>query len=166
MPMSSYLRALRERVGNHLLVLPSVSALIFDERGDVLLARHADGGVWATPGGAVEPEEQPYEAVIREVREETSLVVEPIALRGVFGGPDLRVRYPNGDETSYVTAIFECRVTGGTLRVDDVEILEARFVPPAEVMSLSLAPFARSLLPTLLAQRGATHLAWPRGVSR
>jgi 8-oxo-dGTP pyrophosphatase MutT (NUDIX family) len=150
------------RVGNQLLVLPAVTALVFDARGHVLLARHAVDGVWGAPGGAVEPEEPPCDAVVREVREETGLVVEPVALRGVFAGPELRVRYPNGDETAYVTSVFDCALAGGELRADGDEVLEARFVAPGALEALPLSPWARVLLPPLVTRRGVTHVRWPR----
>ena len=36
--------------------------------------------------GAIDPGETPAQAVVREVREETGLIVEPVAIAGVFGG--------------------------------------------------------------------------------
>lgn len=104
----------------------------------------------------------PYDAVVREIREETGLEVEPIALRGVFGGPELRVRYPNGDETSYVTAVFECALRGGALACDGDEVLEARFAAPSALADFPLARWARALLPQLVRERARTHLARPR----
>ena len=88
---------------------------------------------------------------MREVWEETGLCVEPRALRGVYGGPDFRVRYPNGDETTYVMSVFDCRRLGGTLRADGVETLDARWVAPAELDALPLGRWVRVLLPRLLA---------------
>jgi hypothetical protein len=64
----------------------------------------------------------------------------------VFGGPRFRVRYPNGDETSYVTAAFECVVSRGILRPDGHEALDARFFAWDEIDSLELSPFTSELL--------------------
>ena len=153
--MSEHLRRIRERVGNQLLLLPAVSALVYDAAGRILLASHLDaGGGWATPGGAVEPGEAPCDAAVREVWEETGLWVEPLALRGVFGGDLLRVRYPNGDEVEYVTSVFECAVRGGALRADGVEVGDARFFAPSELAALPLARWAQLVLPDLLRERG------------
>src|SRR5262245_56314746 len=80
MPISDYLRDLRARVGTTLLAVPSVTGLIFDDEGRVLLVQHANGGVWLLPGGAIDPDETPQDAVVREVWEETGLDVAPIAL--------------------------------------------------------------------------------------
>jgi 8-oxo-dGTP pyrophosphatase MutT (NUDIX family) len=63
-----------------------VTAIVFGARGEILLVRQRDGGVWSTPGGSVEPDEDPVDAVVRETWEETGLLVQPVALIGVFGG--------------------------------------------------------------------------------
>jgi 8-oxo-dGTP pyrophosphatase MutT (NUDIX family) len=168
MPMSDYLRDLRAKVGTSLLVVPSATGLVFDPDDRVLMVRHADRGVWVAPGGAVDPGETPQDAVVREVWEETGLWVEPTGLCGVFGGPECLVRYANGDEVSYVTAVFECRRLGGTLHADGEETLEARFVAAAELPALRLSAWAEVILPSLLASRGVPwipRVTWrPPGV--
>jgi 8-oxo-dGTP pyrophosphatase MutT (NUDIX family) len=154
MPISDYLRGIRKKVGHDLLLVPSVTGLIFDDDGRVLLAKHSNGGVWVAPGGAIDPDERPADAVVREVYEETGLHVEPVGLRGVFGGPEFRVRYENGDESAYVMAVFECRRLGGDLRPDGVEVFEARYFDAAELAGLDLPPWARLILPSLVTNRG------------
>ena len=155
MPISNYARRLRAKVGNELLLMPSVTALVFDESRRVLLVRpmHREN-VWVAPGGAVDPDEQPQDAVVREVWEETGLLVEPTELRGVFGGPEYRVWYANGDEVGYMMAVYECRVTGGALRADGDEISEARYFSPAELNDVTLSRWARIVVPYLSATHG------------
>ena len=114
--MSDYVRRVRSRIGNEFLLMPSVTALVFDEERRVLLVRLSRRDVWVAPGGAVDPDEAPQDAVVREVWEETGLLVEPMQLRGVFGGPEYRAWYANGDEVGYMMAVYECRATGGSLR--------------------------------------------------
>ena len=150
MPISDYLRGLRAKVGTDLLHVPSVTALIFDDQGRVLLVRHSNGGVWVTPGGAVDPDEAPQDAIVREVWEETGLSVEPVHLCGVYGGPEFRVQYANGDVVSYVIAAFECRLIGGDLRVDDDEVTEARWVAREDFGTLRLSAWAEVALPKLV----------------
>ena len=48
-------------------------ALIFDDRDRVLLCLRDDLNIWNLPGGGVELGESPWEAVVREVEEETGL---------------------------------------------------------------------------------------------
>ena len=147
MAASEYIRNLRQRVGNELLILPSVTAIVFDEDNRVLLAKHADTKRWVAPGGSVEPNERPVEAVIREAGEETGLIVEPTKILGVFGGPEFEVVYSNGDRVTYVMTVYECGITGGELRPDDSETLELRYVRASEFAHLDLASWARVVLP-------------------
>jgi 8-oxo-dGTP diphosphatase len=63
-----------------------VGALVTDERGRLLLVRRGTDpgkGLWSVPGGRVEPGESAVEAVVRELREETGLLVEPTGVAGV-----------------------------------------------------------------------------------
>jgi NADH pyrophosphatase NudC (nudix superfamily) len=75
----------------------------------------------------MEPGERLDEAVVREVREETGLEVEPVALIGVYSDPEYIFSYPNGDQVQPIITFFECQVVGGTLKPDMQEILEARY---------------------------------------
>lgn len=153
MPISEYLRTLRERIGTALVLMPAVAAMVFDEDGRVLLARHATGDLWGAPGGAIDPDEPPQDAVVREVWEELGIDVEPVRCLGTFGGPDFRVTYANGDVVSYVITAYECRVVGGTLRPDGDEVLEARWFRSDEIEDLALSPGARRVLPELVRRR-------------
>jgi mutator protein MutT len=57
--------------------------LIRPDRSVFLIRRlrgMAFGGMWAFPGGALEPGETPVDAAVREVQEETGVVIEPGSL--------------------------------------------------------------------------------------
>lgn len=155
MAMSPYLRRLREQVGPARLLLPSVSAQLFDAGGRLLLVRQRDMEIWSTPGGMIEPDERPADAVVREVWEETGLHVRPERIVAVFGGPEFVVTYPNGDETQYVIIAFECTVTGGELRHDTDETVEVRFCSRDEAEGLPLASWLASVLPRVYDRSGA-----------
>jgi 8-oxo-dGTP pyrophosphatase MutT (NUDIX family) len=127
MPISEYVRLLREKVGQELLLLPSAAAVVVNEAGEVLLQRRGDNGLWGLPGGAIDPGEEPGEAVIREVYEETGLHVLPVNIVGIYGGWNNVAEYPNGDRVAYISITFKCRVTGGELRLDGDETLELRY---------------------------------------
>jgi ADP-ribose pyrophosphatase YjhB (NUDIX family) len=153
MGMPPFLRSLRAKIGDDLIVLPCAAAFVVRDDGLVLVIRHADNGKWTFPGGCVEPDEAPENAVVREVAEETGLLVEPIALLSVGGGPEYRVVYPNGDEVSYVSSLYECHITGGTLAPDGIEALEAAFVPVEELRQLDLSQICRANLERALIAR-------------
>ncbi len=85
------------------------------QEGRVLLIRRGKEplkGHWSLPGGLLELGEPLLEGVIREVKEETGLLVEPIELVELLDRihrDGERVRY------QYVIADYLCRVRGGTL---------------------------------------------------
>ncbi|MDB5035940.1 MAG: hydrolase [Chlorobi bacterium] len=137
MPISSHLRNLRDKVGNDLLQVPSVAAIIRDAGGRVLIQRGSESGRWSLPAGAIDPGEAPAEAIVREVREETGLRVIPVRVAGVFSGEGIFEHvYGNGDRVEYLVILFECRVVGGELGPLDGESLELRYVPVAEMPEL------------------------------
>jgi len=95
--------------------LVGVGAIVVDE-GRVLLVRRGSEplkGHWTLPGGVLEVGETLVEGVVREAREETGLLVEPIELVELLERihrEERRVRY------HYVIADYLCRVTSGELR--------------------------------------------------
>ena len=161
MGMSAYLKSLREACGSRLLVLPSVTGIVFDHDNRILLVHQRDVGVWSTPGGAVEPNENPSNAVVREVWEETGLLTEPTRILGVFGGPECMITYPNGDQATYVTTVFECEVRAGTLRHASDETIAARFVGKADLPEYRTTVWARYVLPRLYGREGHGHFEPP-----
>jgi ADP-ribose pyrophosphatase YjhB (NUDIX family) len=113
-----------------MVIRPGVAAVIFEE-GRVLLQRRDDNRQWGLPGGAVEPGESVHAAIVREVREETGLEVEPLRLIGVYSDPANHqvITYPDGNVIHYVSSVFECAVRGGTLTCGE-ESLELEYFPP------------------------------------
>ena len=110
--------------------LVGVGAVVVKE-GRVLLVRRGTEpmkGHWSLPGGLVELGEPLLAGVVREVREETGLTVEPVELIELLDRihrEGERVRY------HYVIADYLCRVVGGTSRaVSDADAV--RWVERAE----------------------------------
>ena len=145
--ISPYVAELRKQIGSARLLLPSVTAIIYGPVGELLLVRQRDGNVWSTPGGSVEIDESPVDAVVRETWEETGLLVQPEALIGVFGGASFVIRYPNGDETQYVMSVFECSVKSGQVSNSSDEVTACRFVAETEFRTLPVSPWTREVLP-------------------
>jgi 8-oxo-dGTP diphosphatase len=94
--------------------LVGVGAVIVED-GRVLLVRRGTEpmlGQWSLPGGMLEVGESLTAGVVREVREETGLMVEPLELVELLDRihrEGERVRY------HYVIADYLCRVVGGEL---------------------------------------------------
>ena len=155
--MAEYVRRLRGIVGGEeLLQIPSVSIALRDSDGRILLARHAEGGVWLLPGGVIEPAEIPADAAVREMFEETGVLVQLTGLVGVFGGPEFVVHYRNGHRTSYVMSVFEAQLGEGKPQPDATEVLELRFVSEREAEALPRASWVGEVLEAVF-HRGRTR---------
>ena len=85
--------------------------------------------------------------------EETGLVVELVRVLGVYGGPEFRVTYPNGDKTSYVTVVFEARPVGGKLEPVDDESSDVGYFSLSEMLKLNAQPWMRAVFPRILDDR-------------
>ncbi len=130
MPISEYIRNLRAKIGRDLLILPGVTAVVVNERGEVLLQLRRDSQTWAPPSGGVEPGETVADCVAREVHEETGIEIEPVTIVAVLSGEDYFITYPNGDRTAPVTTVFRCRPRlAAAPRVNDDESLDVRYFP-------------------------------------
>jgi 8-oxo-dGTP diphosphatase len=89
----------------------AVDAIVEKGNKILLITRGSEPfeGMLALPGGFVEEEEKVEQALIREVEEETSLVVKPKEILGVYSDPK---RDPRGHTISIV---FVAEVAGGEL---------------------------------------------------
>jgi 8-oxo-dGTP diphosphatase len=133
MPISPYLAEVRALVGHRMLMIPSVTAVVVGEAGELLLGRRADTGRWALPAGIVDPGEQPADAIVREVLEECAVEIRVDRLAGTALHPKT---YPNGDQCQFFNIWFLCTATGGEARVNDEESLEVGWFAPEAMPEL------------------------------
>ena len=139
MPISAYIKKLRAKIGNDLLLVPGVTAVVINERDEVLLQLRRDTDTWAPPSGGVEPGETVAQCAIREIREETGIDILPEAIVAVLSGDEYNVTYSNGDRLATVTIVFRCRPLNAEIpRVNDDESQDIRYFKtdtlPANVM--------------------------------
>ena len=113
-----YLASLRRHVGHAPLLMVGAATLILDGQGRLLLMKRSDSGCWGPPGGAVEPGEAVETAARREVREETGLELGEMTLFGIFSGPELYYKYPNGDEVHNITIVYLTGERRGRVRLN------------------------------------------------
>jgi 8-oxo-dGTP pyrophosphatase MutT (NUDIX family) len=129
-----YIFWLRRFVGKRRVFHIGSLAAVRDDAGRVLVMQRADNGAWDFPGGSMELGETLSGALVREVTEETGLLVEPLRLVGLYTSPtEHNYTYPNGDQVQGWGAFFECRAVGGSLRARDGEALDLAFVRPEEL---------------------------------
>jgi len=106
--------------------------LIVDEQNRLLLMKRSDSGCWGPPGGAAELGEMVEVAAKREAIEETGLQVGEMSLFGVFSGPELYYKYPNGDEVYNVTIVYLSHDVSGNIRLNG-EHTEWRWFTASEI---------------------------------
>lgn len=125
-----YIERLRRHVGHERLLSPGVRAIIRDGTGAILLQRRGDFGSWGLPAGGVELGESIWQALCREVDEETGLRVIHAVPFGIYSDPQYGVTYPNGDQVQPFTLAFDVREWTGEPRADGEESLELAFFAP------------------------------------
>jgi 8-oxo-dGTP pyrophosphatase MutT (NUDIX family) len=114
-----YILQLREYIGHRPILMVGAAILLVDGDNRLLMMRRSDSGCWGLPGGAAEPGEVVEDAAKRETAEETNLEVGEMSLFGVFSGPELYYKYPNGDEVFNVTIIYLSRDWCGEVKLND-----------------------------------------------
>ena len=123
--------------------IPSVGAVMIDD-GRILVVQRGRGayaGAWAIPGGRQRRGETMQEAVRREVREETGLIVEvgdPVWIGDILDPTDPPAYH-------YTVVDFAAFVIGGELEAGD-DAADARWVDLDEVRGLPLTPTMFELL--------------------
>lgn len=129
----------------------AVGAFIFDRERVLVIQRGTPPGegLWSLPGGKLEPNETLAQAVAREVREETGLIVEV--------GPLACVVERIGDDYHFVILDYLARAIGGALAAAS-DVRDARWVTDDELAAL---PHTEGLLDVLARARAQRAQRWP-----
>ncbi|MFE9538509.1 NUDIX domain-containing protein [Streptomyces sp. NPDC006691] len=123
-------------------VLPSVTAVVRDDTGRLLLIHKTDNNLWALPGGGHDIGERIGDTVVREVLEETGIAVEIDSVSGLYTDPQHVLAYDDGEVRQQFSICFRAHPTGGTLRTSS-ESKEVRWVDPADLDDLDIHPSMR-----------------------
>jgi len=131
----------------------AVSAAIIRD-GKVLVVRRARKpalGIYTLPGGVVEAGETLTRALTREVREETALAIEPVALAGhrevIVKDADGRI------ERHFVILCFASRWVSGEPVLNE-ELDDARWIDPAELANLRTTEGIAEIVATAVKRLG------------
>jgi 8-oxo-dGTP pyrophosphatase MutT (NUDIX family) len=123
-------------------VVPSVTAVIRNEAGHLLLIHKTDNDLWALPGGGHEAGESISETVVREVKEETGINVQVLDIVGLYTDPRHVIAYDDGEVRQQFSICFDAQPLGGSLRTS-AESKEVRWVSPDELDHLNIHPSMR-----------------------
>lgn len=129
-PLKPYYPILRAKVGAERIILPGGTAVIFNEAGEVLTVRDKGRRLWDLPAGLADLGESTTGTVVREIREETGLLIEPVRTLGLYTRPSFaHMEFSNGDKAHLVDLILECRIVDDRARhVDNDEIDGIQFM--------------------------------------
>jgi 8-oxo-dGTP diphosphatase len=121
----------------------SVAAAVIRDDGRTLSIQRRDNGHWEPPGGVLERDESIQQCLVREVEEETGLVVEPERLTGVYQNMTRDV----------IALVFRCHIVSGQPHATD-ETRKIAWHTPEEIATLMDEAYAVRLLD---AHRDAAH---------
>lgn len=113
----------------------SVAGAVVREDGRILAIRRHDNGAWDAPGGVLELDERVEAGLAREIREETGIEAEPVALTGVYKNMKVGV----------VALFFRCRQVSEAEALSE-ETTEVRWILPSEIETLMAPTMAVRLL--------------------
>jgi 8-oxo-dGTP pyrophosphatase MutT (NUDIX family) len=126
----------------------AIGAVVGNDRGEILLVQRADSGMWLYPTGWADVGYSPAEVAVKEVLEETGMLVEPVRLIAVLDG--LRLGFTS---IPLYSLVFHCRVLGGELQGHPLECRDVGWFG-ADDLPVPLAAAGSWIRPAFAAIRG------------
>ena len=123
-------------------IVPSVTAIVTNPAGELLLVHKTDNNRWALPGGGMDPGESIAQAAIRETKEETGIDIEVTGVVGLYTNPRHVIAYDDGEVRQQCSVCFTTRLLGGELTTSS-ETSEVGFVPLERLDDLNIHPSMR-----------------------
>jgi ADP-ribose pyrophosphatase YjhB (NUDIX family) len=123
--VQEWLGAVGEGVPGYVTPKLAVGAAVGNDRGELLLVRRADSGVWLYPTGWADVGYSAAEVAVKEVLEETGVEAEVVRLIAVLDG--LRLGFTR---IALYSLVFHCRAVGGELRAHPLETSDVGWFSP------------------------------------
>jgi ADP-ribose pyrophosphatase YjhB (NUDIX family) len=139
-------------------IVVAVSAFVQDEHGRLLMIRRTDNDLYSIPGGAQDVGETIGQAVIREVKEETGIDIEPTDIIGVYSDPKHVVAYSDGEVRQQFSICFRAQPRGGKLQTSN-ESSEVHWVDREHLQALNIHPSIRLRIEHGFAERPTPYFA-------
>ena len=138
-------------------IVPACTVAVRNDGGDVLLIRRTDNNLGALPGGAMEFGEDITGTAVREVAEETGLVIEVTGLVGLYTDPHHVVAFSDGEVRQQFSILFSAIRRDGQLTPSD-ESAEVAFVPVDRLPEYNIHPSMRLRIEHACQERAAPYL--------
>ncbi|MBP2437746.1 NUDIX hydrolase [Microbacterium amylolyticum] len=156
MATPDFILTLREKIGNDLLWLTGVTAVVVRDE-DVLLVERADNGLVTPVTGIVDPGEEPAITAVREVAEEAGIIAVAEALVAVKALDPMT--YANGDRAQYLDIVFRLRAEGGIPHPADGENTRTWWCPVKELDAAGLNEDMRDRIRVALEHDGSARFS-------
>lgn len=106
----------------------------------ILMVKERTDGLWSLPGGWVDINESPSQAICKEIYEESGFEARAIKLMGVY---DIN-KHPHPSQLPHIYKLFFiCEITGGSMK-PSIETSEIDFFDQDKIPDLSLRRVVRS----------------------
>ncbi len=115
--VAGWLRSVGEGVAGYVTPKVAVGAVVGNDLGEILLIQRSDSGVWLYPTGWADIGYSASEVAVKEVAEETGIVVEPVRLIAFLDG----LRF-GATSSPFYSVVFHCRAVGGELQPHPLEV--------------------------------------------
>ena len=140
----SYMGKLRKLVGTQKIIANSVRAILLDDEGRALFIKRKGDKKWGMPAGAMELDESVFDAMKREVKEETGLDVNEAALIAIYSSPITQTFTDRwGNEHHVIEYLFRVDKWAGILERETDESIDAAFYPIEHLPEASNEFFAK-----------------------
>ncbi|KKP69819.1 hypothetical protein A2X44_05100 [candidate division CPR3 bacterium GWF2_35_18] len=147
---------------NNNKIVISVLGVIFDTSGKVLLSLRSDKEIpladfkWEIPGGKIDFGETATECIVREIREETGLIVNPVRLVDCIWSNIWDTNA--GHKIQAILIPFLCEVDSGVTKPGNHEVLELKWFSMKEIDSLNTLPGVKEIVRTAyFTKKGVTY---------
>ena len=137
------------------------AAVITDASGRLLLVRKRGTSAFMQPGGKIEPHEEPLDALVRELREELGLVIDPATASplGLFCA-----RAANEPDSTVEAELFSVSIESQPVAAAEIE--EMIWLDPDLASDIELAPLTRDVVLRLNGKQRRLNQAPPAATSR
>jgi ADP-ribose pyrophosphatase YjhB (NUDIX family) len=125
-----WMRSVGKGVPGYVTPKVAVGAAVGNEKGELLLVKRADSGIWLYPTGWADVGYSAAEVVVKEVHEETGIEAEPLRLIAVLDG--LRLGFTR---VPLYSLLFHCKALGGELKAHPLECADVGWFSPDNLPS-------------------------------
>ena len=138
-------------------IVPSATAIVTNDAGELLMVHKTDNKLWALPGGGMDPGESISQTIVREVKEETGMDVAVTGLVGIYTNPGHVIAYDDGEVRQQCSVCFTTDLLGGEITTSS-ETSEVEFVPIDRLDDLSINPSMRLRIDHWLERRPQPYI--------